>query len=77
MKQPKYYLENGVRVVTHATLGETEGYSVAPKHMTVRKPNQKGVIAGIVPGHGGDVYWVEHEGSDETGAYCFTEFELA
>jgi hypothetical protein len=30
-----------------------------------------------VGGHGGDVYWVHHEGSVLLAPYCYTEFEPA
>lgn len=76
MREPEYILESGTKIVTHAALDTTQGMLINPKHLTCRKGNQKGTIQGWVPGHGGDVYWVQHEGSNEVGAYCFTEFEL-
>ena len=77
VQQPEYILKNGTKVVTHSRLDDTGGLLIKPKHLEVRKPNQKGTIAGVVGGHGGDVYWVQHDGNEEVGAYCFTEFELA
>lgn len=77
MQSPEYILKSGTQVVTHETLDSTQGFIVKPRHLECRKGNQRGMIAGVVGGHGGDVYWVQHEGSEDVGAYCFTEFELA
>lgn len=46
----------------------------------MEEPNARGVIRGIVGGHGGDVYWVQH-GTDGAGepvvaTYGWWEFEL-
>jgi len=55
-------------------LGETIGYLVKEKHLTCRCEGQTGVVGGYIPGHGGDVYWVDHE-DGTTGAYAYDEFE--
>ncbi len=56
---------------------ETTGYMVHPKHLTARKLSAIGVVMGYVPGHGGDVWFVQHSNaSDDIGAYTFTELEL-
>jgi hypothetical protein len=35
------------------------------------------IIRGVVPGHGGDLYYVQHEAHDlHCAVYCFTEFEV-
>ena len=42
-----------------------------------RTPGIMGQVCGIVGGHGGDVYWVRHDGTEDTGsAYGWWEFEL-
>lgn len=76
VQQPDYILKDGTKVITHEKLDDTRGLTIKAKHLEVRKPHQKGVICGVVGGHGGDVYWVQHEGSEEVGAYGFKEFEL-
>jgi hypothetical protein len=77
MKQPEYTLKNGTRIVTHDALEGTAGIFVNPVHLGARRHGSTGTIAGVVAGHGGDVYWVKHDGYDDLGVYSFTEFELA
>ncbi len=76
MREPEYILANGTKVVTHAELSTTSGFLINPVHLSARKPSAAGVIAGVVGGHGGDVYWVKHEDGGPVAAYCFTEFEI-
>jgi len=76
MNQPTYLLPNGARIRTHAELGSTRGMMIVDKHLAARAPNSVGTIVGVVGGHGGDVYWVEHSIGGDAAAYCFTEFEL-
>jgi len=76
MKQPAQILADGTRVVTHERLESTGGMLIKRQHLDARRANQPGVIKGWVPGHGGDVYWVQHDGDGPAAAYCFTEFEL-
>ena len=74
MEEPTYILSTGTRVVTHSTLADGHGL---PRGGSMRKPNQPGIIAGVVGGYGGDVYWVRHDvENDELAPYVFTEFEL-
>lgn len=76
MNSPEYILTPGTTVITHYELEDTKGFLIVPKNIAARKANVKGVIAYPVPGHGGDVYFVDHaDGS--CGAYCWSEFELA
>jgi hypothetical protein len=77
MKQPDKILRSGTIVITNAELDLTTGLLVKKKHIDARVANRRGVIKGIVPGHGGDVYWVWHRGSDGVAAYGWREFELA
>ena len=78
MEQPDYILENGTRVKTCSEFGtEGKGFLVGRSHLDLRKPNQSGIIAGVVGGCGGDVYWVRHgTEEDEVAPYGFWEFEL-
>jgi hypothetical protein len=77
MEQPERTLENGTKIRTHAHLARADGMMVHHAHLAARTANATGEIAGVVGGHGGDVYWVRH-GSDEClAAYCFNEFERA
>ncbi len=56
-------------------LGETTGMTIAEKHLVVRKTGVTGTVLNYVPGHGGDVWFVKHDGCEEIGAYCFDELE--
>jgi hypothetical protein len=76
MREPKFILANGTKIVTNAKLDPTTGFLIAPKHLALRKPATSGEIYGVVGGHGGDVYWVRHEGDEYLAAYCYSEFEL-
>ena len=76
MNQPKYILDQGTRIRTHAKLGTTQGMNVAAIHIDQREADAEGTIAGVVGGCGGDVYWVTHEGSGPSAVYCYDEFEL-
>ena len=76
MKCPEHILKPGTTIVTNYELESTKGFLIAEKHINARRINTNGVIAFPVPGHGGDVYFVDHaDGS--TGVYCWSEFELA
>jgi hypothetical protein len=76
VKEPTTVLEGYTRIRTHETLGSTAGFMVTDRHLSQRRPNAVGAISGFVPGHGGDVYYVTHEGSSAMAVYCFDEFEL-
>ena len=76
MREPKYILRNGIQIVTHAHLGSTSGMMIKQNYLDARKPNQRGEIAGWVAGHGGDVYWVKHEETNDVAAYGWPEFEV-
>ena len=59
-------------------LGKTDGILVVKHHLDCRKVGVTGTVAGYVGGHGGDVWWVEHDGDEQpkvVGAYCYNEFE--
>ncbi len=71
---------NDVKVGLHVKvvkLGDAKGMLIKPKHLDVRKVGISGIITGYVPGHGGDVWWVRHDGCEDVGAYVFDEFEKA
>lgn len=75
MREPTYILDNGTKIVTDKVLGSTSGIFVRPQYLEARRPNAKGTIKNWVAGHGGDIYWVEHE--DKTIAvYGWMEFEF-
>ena len=53
---------------------QVKGMMINAKHLQARRANAIGNVRGYVPGHGGDVWWVEHaDGS--VAAYCFNEME--
>lgn len=68
--------EKGLRVITKSNLGSTMGMTVHQRHCSARKPNKEGDVGGWVPGHGGDLWWVNHD-DGTVGVYMFDEFELA
>lgn len=76
MNQPRLLIPNNTKVKTHTTLDDTTGMLISPNNLKFRKSNKIGEIIGYVPGHGGDVYWVQHGGDTFPAAYCFTEFEI-
>jgi len=84
MHQPEYILSNRTRIRTHKELDDTRGMLIAARHLEARQTDAVGEICGVVPGHGGDVYWVTHtlglkdgeKSPTPAAAYCFTEFEL-
>jgi len=69
-------IKPGLRV-SITRLETTTGILVKPNHLEVRRVGAVGAVMSYVPGHGGDVWWVQHDGTDEVGAYMFTEFEPA
>lgn len=58
-------------------LGKTTGMLIKEKHLEVRKAGVTGTVLSYVPGHGGDVWFVKHDGCEDVGAYCFDELEPA
>lgn len=49
----------------------TDSFFVKPKHTMCRR-NGTGTYNGIVPGAGGDVWWIHHD-DGTIGAYCYDE----
>lgn len=76
MKEPAELLPNGTLVKTNRQLGTTDGLNCHPANLAARRPNTLGVIKDVLPGHGGDVYVVEHEYTQGVGIYSYAEFEL-
>lgn len=66
----------GLKVKT-IKLGDTVGMIIAPKHLSVRREGVMGTVKAHIPNHGGEVWFVKHEGSDEIGAYVYDEIEPA
>ena len=74
MQEPAEILSPGTKIVTDKVLGSTAGIFVRPLYLEARRPNAKGTIKNWVAGHGGDVYWVEHE-DGAIAVYGWMEFE--
>lgn len=72
---PTHILDNGTKVQIDPTLGSTGGMLIKQQYLDARKPGIAGTIKGWVAGHGGDVYWVEHE-DGSVAAYGWSEFEV-
>lgn len=68
-------VKEGLQVRTSSRLGSTRFMLIKNQHLTVRRTDAVGKVIGYVPGHGGDVWWVQHEGDAVPAAYCFDEFE--
>ena len=66
-------VEPGLRVKTVFELESTRGMLIKQVHLDNRVPNAEGTVLGYVPGHGGDVWWVEHA-DKKVAAYSFAEF---
>ena len=65
----------GIRVKT-TKLESTDGMMIHSSHLTVRQEGIVGTVKNYVPGHGGDVLFVQHDNSTDVGTYCYTELEL-
>jgi hypothetical protein len=67
--------KTGTKLITHTKLGSTDGMFIAQKNLDQRRPNEKCIYIGYVPGHGGDVWWCEHS-DGKIAAYSFAEVEF-
>jgi len=81
-------IKPALKVVTAPGLNSVKGMLVPESYLKQRKTNQVARVYGPVPGHGGDVWWLVHEGAatykteqglemlDKTfiAPYMFTEF---
>jgi hypothetical protein len=76
MKSPAT-LAYGMKIRTHATLGDAGRISVSSITIAQRKPDAEGAFRGMVQGHGGGVYLVQHGSTSFLAAYHFDEFDLA
>lgn len=56
-----------VRVVK---LDSTTGMLIADRHLQARRVGATGIVRNYVPGHGGDVWFVEHD-DGSIGAYLY------
>jgi len=69
-------MKAGVRVRVNKKLRKgTKGLLVKQHHLDVRKVGVAGTLKSHVPGHGGDVWFVQHENSEVVGAYCYDELD--
>lgn len=66
--------ESGLRVRITKDEG-TMGMMIAAKNLNNRAVGKTGKVKGYAPGHGGDVWWIEHDDGSGAAAYCHTEFE--
>jgi hypothetical protein len=69
-------IKPGIEVRT-TKLGETSGIIVKDnKYLDTRQSGLVGTVVGYLPGHGGDVWYIQHYDTEDIGVYCFNEFEL-
>lgn len=67
----------GQRVLTKLNERGAVGMLIKPEYLANRENDIQGTVRGYVPGHGGDVWWVEHDGTKKVAAYCTDEmFDL-
>lgn len=77
----------GMKVLTQCTPENTSGMLISQQFLDNRKNGVIGTIYGYVPGHGGDVWYVVHEGTptvkingkeewDRSGIAVYTVFEM-
>jgi len=69
-------IKPGLRVMVTA-LESTKGMTIHSKHLHPRALGVVGTVKSYVPGHGGDVWFVQHDHSTYVGAYRFTELTPA
>lgn len=62
-------------ILTNHELGSTRGMFIGVQHLNARRSAAIGTVVSQVPGHAGDVWWVEHDGVYYMAPYCFDEFE--
>lgn len=76
MKDLEFVLMEGTPVVTRPDLNPeaTTGFFVHPRHLEARRPGIVGNVLCWVPGHGGDVYAVDHP-DGTCGVYGYWEIE--
>ena len=51
----------------------TKGMLIRQDYLDNRKDKITGTVRGYVAGHGGDVWWVEHDEDKKVAAYCTDE----
>lgn len=66
-----------MKIVTIDKLESTDGMMIAAKHLNERRPGTPGQLLDYVPGHGGDVWFVEHEGAAVAAVYSLAEMREA
>lgn len=69
-----HQVKPGIRVCI-TTLHSTEGMILIEEALQSRQIGATGIVRSHVPGHGGDVWFVEHDIGDKIAAYCFNEME--
>ena len=71
----------GLKVKTAPGLNSTSGFMIAEQFLQQRKANQLATVYGYVPGHGGDVWWLVHDGATMTkngqGVDCYNNKFIA
>ena len=66
--------QKGLKVCVVNDYG-TEGMLINPQHLAIRQLGKVGTVLNYVPGHGGDVWFVQQDNG--VAAYCFNELEPA
>lgn len=67
-------IREGLKVKVVSDYG-TRGMTIKPEILARRSVGKTGVVKDYVPGHGGDVWFIEQDNG--IAAYCFTEIEPA
>lgn len=66
--------QKGLKVCVVSDHG-TAGMLINPQYLDIRQIGKVGTVLNYVPGHGGDVWFVQQDNG--VAAYCFDELEPA
>lgn len=68
-------VQAGLRIRTNrkGRLRTTQGFLIGPQYLAARRADAPGKVRAMVPGHGGDVWYIEHD-DGTVAAYCYDEF---
>lgn len=74
MDEPKIVLSPWTLVITNDNVVQEHSFLINKSRNNVRRPGALGLLRGFLSGHGGDVYWVQHQ-DGTVGPYGWWEFD--
>lgn len=66
----------GLKVITTKIDPDTRGMMINPRHLTIRREGARGTVLNYVPGHGGDVWFVQHDDCEELEIAAYGTWEM-